>query len=188
MARGDEGTSGHRLTRSAGRGTGRRRAQQRYRCIPGGSPLRCGSRCEARRHSGAWWDAVVERCRSEDIGLSACPVSVPRLSPRHYDPSAALVRRLLGRRMSRYDVVHANSPWTGACVTASAIAAVGGARLMITPHEVFTPFDLRRGGSAIRALKRAGMRGYGRVVDKIVCSSRHSRCGTRKVLGCLRGS
>ena len=71
----------------------------------------------------------------------------------------------------RYDIVHAESPWTGACALASAIAAVGGARLVITPHEVFTPFDLSRGGIGIRMAKRAGVRMYGRVADLIVCSS-----------------
>ena len=147
------------------------RAQQRHLCGKGRCPLRCGGRGKARRHAGNWWDAIVERCSSEGIGLSAYPVSAPWLSPHHYDPSASLVRRLLRRRRSHYDIVHAESPWTGACVTASAIAAVGGSRLVITPHEVFTPFDLLRGGSAIRTAKRVGTWGYGRVVDKIVCSS-----------------
>jgi glycosyltransferase involved in cell wall biosynthesis len=118
-----------------------------------------------------WWHETVRRCRNERIPVTAFPVLVPSLSPRHYDPSAALVRWLLKRGRTRYDIVHADSPWTGACALASVIAAVGAARLVITPHEVFTPFDLSRGGIGIRMAKRAGVRMYGRAADLIVCSS-----------------
>ncbi len=118
-----------------------------------------------------WWHETVQRCRGERIALSSFPVLAPSLSPRHYDPSAALVRWLLRHGRRRYDIVHADSPWTGACALASAIAAIGGTRLVITPNEVFTPFDLSRGGIGIRTAKRAGVRMYGRAADLIVCSS-----------------
>jgi glycosyltransferase involved in cell wall biosynthesis len=113
----------------------------------------------------------VERCRNERIALSGFPVLAPRLSPRHYDPSAALARWLLRPGRRRYDIVHADSPWTGACALASAIAVVGAPRLVVTPHEVFTPFDLSRGRIGIRMAKRAGVRMYGHAADLIVCSS-----------------
>ncbi len=141
------------------------------------SAARAGVRCDIAvivrpgDTEAPWWRATVDRCRAARVSLSGFPVLAPRLSPRHYDPSAALVRWLLRRGRTRYDIVHADSPWTGACALASAIAAVGGTRLVITPHEVFTPFDLSRGGIGIRMAKYAGARGYGRVADLIVCSS-----------------
>ena len=118
-----------------------------------------------------WWHETLQRCHDERIELSGFPVLAPSLSPRHYDPSAALVRWLLRRGHRRYDIVHADSPWTGACALASAIAAAGATRLVITPNEVFTPFDLSRSGIGIRMAKRAGVRMYGRAADLIVCSS-----------------
>jgi glycosyltransferase involved in cell wall biosynthesis len=51
------------------------------------------------------------------------------------------------------------------------ITTLGSARLVISPHEVFTPFDVSRGGSGIRLAKRTGARLYGRAADLIVCSS-----------------
>jgi len=141
------------------------------------SASRAGVRCDIAvvvRPGDAeapWWREVVRRCRDEGIALSGFPVLAPRLSPRHYDPSAELVRWLLLRGRPRFDIVHADAPWTGACALASTIAAVGGTRLVITPHEVFTPFDLSRGGIGIRTAKRFGARTYGRVADLIVCSS-----------------
>ena len=141
------------------------------------SAARAGVRCDIAvvvRPGDAeapWWHDAVRRCREERIVLSGFPVLAPRLSPRHYDPSGALVRWLLRRDRPRYDIVHADSPWTGACALASAVSAVGGTRLVITPNEVFTPFDLSRGGIGIRTAKRAGVRGYGRAADLIVCSS-----------------
>lgn len=118
-----------------------------------------------------WWREAVQRCRDERIVLSGFPVLAPSLSPHHYDPSAALVRWLLRPGRERYDIVHAESPWTGACALASVIAAAGATRLVITPHEVFTPFDLSRGGIGIRMAKWAGVHMYGRAADLIVCSS-----------------
>jgi glycosyltransferase involved in cell wall biosynthesis len=141
------------------------------------SASRAGVRCDIAvvvRPGDAeapWWREVVRRCRDEGIVLSGFPVFAPRLSPRHYDPSAALVWWLLRRGRPRYDIVHADAPWTGACALASTIAAVGGTRLVITPHAVFMPFDLSRGGIRMRMAKRAGARAYGRAADLIVCSS-----------------
>jgi glycosyltransferase involved in cell wall biosynthesis len=141
------------------------------------SASRAGVRCDIAvivrpgDSEASWWRASMNRCHDEGISLFAFPVFAPRLSPRHYDPSAELVRWLLRRGRPRYDIVHADGPWTGASALASTIAAVGGTRLVITPHEVFTPFDLSRGGLFIRTAKRAGVRGYGRVADLIVCSS-----------------
>ena len=43
---------------------------------------------------------------------------------------------------------------------------------MITPHEVFTPFDLAHGGLGTRAAKRVGLLAYGRAASLIICSSR----------------
>ena len=140
--------------------------------------VRAGVRCDIAvvvRPGDAeapWWREVVRRCRDEGIRLYGFPVLAPRLSPRHYDPSAELVRWLLRRGRPRYDIVHADAPWTGACALASAIAAVGGTRLVITPHEVFTPFDLAHSGLGIRTAKQVGVRAYGRAADLIVCSSR----------------
>ncbi len=119
----------------------------------------------------SWWRLVADRCRSEGIGLRAFPVSVASLSPRHYDPSGALLMWLLRGGRGPYDIVHAHSPWTGACALASAVTALGGTRLVLTPHEVFTLFDLSRGGRGIRFAKRIGVRGYGHAADLIVCSS-----------------
>jgi glycosyltransferase involved in cell wall biosynthesis len=142
------------------------------------SASRAGVRCDIAvvvrpgDTEAPWWREVVRRSRDEGIVLSAFPVFAPRLSPRHYDPSAELVRWLLRRGRPRYDIVHADAPWTGACALASTIAAVGGTRLVITPHEVFTPFDLAHGGVGIRTAKRAGVRAYGRAADLIACSSR----------------
>lgn len=141
------------------------------------SATRAGVRCDiavvARPgdNETAWWSAAVERCRDEGIALSGFSVLAPRFSPRHYDPSAELGRWLVRRGRPRYDIVHAESPWTGACALASAIAAVAGTPLVITPHAVFMPLDLSRGGIGIRIAKRAGVRMYGRTVDLIVCSS-----------------
>jgi glycosyltransferase involved in cell wall biosynthesis len=119
----------------------------------------------------SWWRWVEERCRIEGIGLWAFPVSIANLSPRHYDPSGALLRWLLRGNRERYDIVHAHSPWTGACALSSTVAALGNVPLVLTPHEVFTPFDLSGGSIGIRTLKRVGLRAYGRVADLIVCSS-----------------
>lgn len=141
------------------------------------SAARVGVRCDIAvvvrpgDTEAPWWHETVQRCHDERIVLSGFPVLAPSLSPRHYDPSAALVRWLLGRGRRRYDIVHADSPWTGACALASAMATVGATRLVITPNEVFTPFDLSRGESGIRMAKRAGVRMYGRAADLIVCSS-----------------
>jgi glycosyltransferase involved in cell wall biosynthesis len=118
-----------------------------------------------------WWHDTVRRCHDERIVLSGFPVLAPSLSPRHYDPSAALVRWLLRRGRRRYDIVHADSPWTGACALASVIAVVAATPLVISPHAVFMPSDLSRGGIGIRMAKRAGVRMYGRAADLIVCSS-----------------
>ena len=118
-----------------------------------------------------WWHASMKRCQDEGIAMSGFPVLAPRFSPGHYDPSAALARWLLRPSRPRYDVAHAESPWTGACALASAIAAVGHARLVVTPNAVFMPSDLSRGGIGIRMAKRAGVRMYGRAADLIVCSS-----------------
>jgi glycosyltransferase involved in cell wall biosynthesis len=141
------------------------------------SASRAGIRCDIAvvvrpgETETPWWGATMERCRDEGIALSGFPVFAPRLSPRHYDPSVEFVRWLLRRGRPRYDIVHAESPWTGACALASAIVAVGATRLVITPNAVFMPFDLSRGGIGIRMAKRAGVRMYGRAVDLIVCSS-----------------
>ena len=141
------------------------------------SASRAGVRCDIAvvvrpgEAEASWWRAAVERCRNEGIAPFGFPVLAPSLSPRHYDPSLALVRWLLRRGRPRYDIVHADSPWTGACALASAITAAGATRLVITPNEVFTPFDLSRGGIGIRMAKRAGVRMYGRAADLIVCSS-----------------
>lgn len=141
------------------------------------SASRAGVRCDIAvvvrpgDTEAPWWREVVRRCRNEGIVLSGFSVFAPRLSPRHYDPSAELVRWLVRRGRPRYDIVHADAPWTGACALASTIAAVGGTRLAITPHAVFMPFDLSRGGIGMRMAKRAGARTYGRAVDLIVCSS-----------------
>ena len=118
-----------------------------------------------------WWREVVRRCRVEGIALFSFRVLVPWLSPRHYDPSAELVRWLLRRGRPRYDIVHVETPWTGACALASAIAAVDGTPLVITPHSVFMPIVLSRGGSGIRMAKRASARIYGRAADLFVCAS-----------------
>jgi glycosyltransferase involved in cell wall biosynthesis len=119
----------------------------------------------------AWWGRVEQESRREGVGLRPFPVSAPKLSPRHYDPSAALLTWLLRRNRRRYDIVHAHSPWTGACVLSSTIAALGNVPVVLTPHEVFTPFDLSSGGIRIRAAKQTGRRVYGRIADLIVCSS-----------------
>lgn len=119
----------------------------------------------------AWWHDVESRCEAEGIRAAAFPVSAASLSPRHYDPSAALARWLLRHVRGRYDIVHAHSPWTGGCALASTVAALGSTPLVITPHEVFTRFDLSRGDMGIRTAKRFGAGLYGRVADLIVCSS-----------------
>lgn len=117
-----------------------------------------------------WWREVESRCEAEKIRLTGFPVLAASLSPRHHDPSAALARWLL-RRVRGYDIVHAHSPWTGACAQASAVATLGSRPLVITPHEVFTPFDVLRGRGAIRLAKRLGVRLYARAANLIVCSS-----------------
>jgi glycosyltransferase involved in cell wall biosynthesis len=42
---------------------------------------------------------------------------------------------------------------------------------VVSPHEVFTPFDLSRGRLSVRAAKRVGFGLYRRAADLLVCSS-----------------
>jgi glycosyltransferase involved in cell wall biosynthesis len=141
------------------------------------SASRAGVRCDIAvvvrpgDTEAPWWRASMKRCHDEGIALSGFRVLAPRLSPRHYDPSVELVRWLLRRGRPRYDIVHAESPFTGACALASAIAAVSATRLVITPHAEFMPFDLSRGGIGNRMAKHASMRAYCRISDLIICSS-----------------
>jgi glycosyltransferase involved in cell wall biosynthesis len=121
--------------------------------------------------SAPWWQEVESRCRREGIRVHPFPVWASRLSPRRYNLSMAFARWLGSRASRRYDIVHGHSPWTGGCGVASFIAAMGTLPLVISPHEVFTPFDLSRGRLSVRVAKRVGFELYRRAADLIVCSS-----------------
>jgi len=118
-----------------------------------------------------WWDELQARCSRENVRLMAFPVSAARLSARRYEPSAALAAWLLKRARGQYDIVHAEGPWTGPCATASALTVQSSSALVITPHEVFTPFDMAKGSLGVRVAKRMAAVAYGHAVDLIVCSS-----------------
>lgn len=121
--------------------------------------------------SAQWWQEVESRCRREGVRVHTFPVRASRLSPRKYNMSMAFARWLGPRARHRYDIVHADSPWTGGCGVASLIAAIGTLPLVISPHEVFTAFDLTRGRRSRRVAKRVGFEFYRRAADLIVCSS-----------------
>ena len=121
--------------------------------------------------SAPWWQEVESRCRREGIRVHAFPALASRFAPRKYNLSMALARWLGSRAGRRYDIVHADSPWTGGCGVASLIASMGTVPLVISPHEVFTPFDMSHGSVSIRMAKRVGTEFYRRAADLIVCSS-----------------
>lgn len=118
-----------------------------------------------------WWRELEMRCEGEKVRLMSFPVGAPRLSARFYDPSPALAKWFARLPRGRYDVVHAESPWTASCVTATTHAVRRAIPLAITPHEVFAPFDLTKGQWGRRKVKELGLRAYGRAASLIVCSS-----------------
>jgi len=101
----------------------------------------------------------------------AFPVTAPRFASRHYRLSLTLATWLTTSPRGRYDVIHADSPWSGASAVACVYTALSRQVFVITPHEVFTPYDLKQGRSGIRAAKLMASRLYGRGADTIVCSS-----------------
>jgi len=118
-----------------------------------------------------WWQDVESRCGREAIRLLPFPVWASRLSRPRYNASISLARWLGTSARRRYDIVHADSPWTGGCAIASLITSIGPTPLVISPHAVLASFDLARGSIAIRLAKKVGAEFYGRAADLIVCSS-----------------
>ncbi len=121
--------------------------------------------------SAPWWRELETRCEREKVRLMSFPVGAPRLSGHFYEPSPALARWFVRQRRGRYDIVHAESPWTASCAIATTYAVCRAIPVAITPHEVFTPFDLAKGTLGRRRVKGVGLRVYGRAASLIVCSS-----------------
>ena len=117
-----------------------------------------------------WWQAAEARCSACEVKFIGLPISRSAVSRLMYYPSPTFPAEFI-KHLGTADIVHANSPWTATGIQASVGAKIAVRRLVLTPHEVFTRFDIERGGPGKSLTKRILKRFLASLADVVLFAS-----------------
>ncbi len=116
--------------------------------------------------------ATIDTLRNAGVAVAHFPLwrRLPGVS-KHWGLSGPLVA-WLWRHARDYDVIHAHGAWQITTLMAMLAGRRGGCRLVLTPHETFTRYDMEVAGSPVtRLLKRHLKPIYEAGFDAFVVSS-----------------